>query len=104
MELFFNEELTGKNGKLQGNKVIDLENGKDVILTLDPTIQNRAEAALQDLIKKNFDFKPKAIIEKLNLRQPIYQKTAAYGHFGREEEGFGWENTDKVDELKRVLR
>lgn len=52
MELFFNEELTGKNGQLQGNKVVDLENGKDVVLTIDPTVQNRAETALQDLIKK----------------------------------------------------
>lgn len=51
-ELFFNEELTGKNGQLEGNKVIDLENGEDVILTIDPTIQNRAENVLQDLIKK----------------------------------------------------
>lgn len=51
-ELFFNEELTGKNGQLQGNKVVDLENGKDVVLTIDPTIQNRAETVLQDLIKK----------------------------------------------------
>lgn len=52
MELFFNDELTGKNGQLEGNKVVDLENGKDVVLTIDPTIQNRAETALQDLIKK----------------------------------------------------
>jgi len=52
MELFFNDELTGKNGQLEGNKVVDLENGKDVVLTIDPAIQNRAETALQDLIKK----------------------------------------------------
>ncbi len=51
-ELFFNEKLAGKNGQLQGNKVIDLENGMDIVLTIDPTIQNRAETALQDLIKK----------------------------------------------------
>jgi len=52
MELFFNNELAGKNGQLEGNKVVDLENGRDVVLTIDPTIQNRAETALQDLIKK----------------------------------------------------
>jgi len=49
-ELFFNEELSGKNGQLEGNKVVDLENGKDVVLTIDPTIQNRAETALADLV------------------------------------------------------
>jgi cell division protein FtsI/penicillin-binding protein 2 len=51
-ELFFNEELTGKNGQLEGNKVVDLQNGSDVVLTIDPTVQNRAEAALEELVKK----------------------------------------------------
>ncbi|MHB9019708.1 MAG: peptidoglycan D,D-transpeptidase FtsI family protein [Minisyncoccota bacterium] len=51
-ELFFNEELSGKNGQLQGNKVVDLENGKDVFLTIDSTVENRAEAILEELIKK----------------------------------------------------
>ena len=55
---------------------------------------NEKGESLQDLIKKNFDFKPKAIIEKLNLRQPIYQKTAAYGHFGKPD--LPWEEIIKI--------
>lgn len=57
------------------------------------------EAKILELIKSHFDFRPKAIIEALNLRRPIYQKTAAYGHFGRDDKDFTWENTDKVDLL-----
>lgn len=48
-------------------------------------------------IKKNFDLTPKGIIDTLNLRRPIYRKTASYGHFGREEQEFTWEKTDKKD-------
>lgn len=55
---------------------------------------------LQEIIAKVFDLRPAAIIEDLNLRRPIYQKTAAYGHFGRDEEEFTWEQTSKADELK----
>ena len=50
-------------------------------------------------ITKVFDLTPGGIIEALDLRRPIYKRTAVYGHFGREEEGFSWEKTDKVDEL-----
>jgi S-adenosylmethionine synthetase len=57
------------------------------------------EDAILELVKKHFDFKPKAIIEQLDLRKPIYQKTAAYGHFGRSE--FSWEKTDKAEILKQ---
>ncbi len=53
------------------------------------------------LIEKNFDLKPKAIIEQLDLRRPIYKKTAAYGHFGRNDEDFTWERTDKADSLRK---
>jgi S-adenosylmethionine synthetase len=52
------------------------------------------------LINKHFDFRPKAMIEQLNLRRPIYKKTAAYGHFGRNESTFTWEKTDKAKTLK----
>ena len=58
-----------------------------------------SDAALADLIRRTFDLRPAAIIEKLTLRAPIYQKTAAYGHFGREELGVSWEKTDMVQEL-----
>lgn len=56
---------------------------------------------MEDKIVKVFDLTPGGIIEALNLRRPIYKRTAAYGHFGREEEGFTWEKTDRVDELIR---
>ena len=52
------------------------------------------------LIRKHFDLTPIGIIERLKLRRPIYKRTAAYGHFGREEEGFTWELTDYADRLK----
>jgi S-adenosylmethionine synthetase len=51
---------------------------------------------LTQLVRKNFSLTPKGIIESLNLRRPIYQKTAAYGHFGRSEPEFTWEATDKA--------
>ena len=59
--------------------------------------RNKIEAA----VEKVFDCTPAGIIKTLNLKQPIYRKTASYGHFGRE--GFPWENTDKVNELKAAL-
>jgi S-adenosylmethionine synthetase len=55
---------------------------------------------IKEIIMSNFDLRPAAIIRDLKLRQPIYKKTAAYGHFGRHEEGFTWEKTDKADILK----
>jgi S-adenosylmethionine synthetase len=58
-----------------------------------------SEAKLTELIRKNFTLTPKAIIEQLNLRRPIYQKTAAYGHFGRTEPEFTWEATPKAAQL-----
>ncbi|MCG2698524.1 methionine adenosyltransferase domain-containing protein, partial [Candidatus Parcubacteria bacterium] len=50
---------------------------------------------------KHFDFRPKAIVDKLDLKRPIYRKTAAYGHFGRNDKDFTWENTDKAEDLKK---
>jgi S-adenosylmethionine synthetase len=52
------------------------------------------------LVKKHFDLRPKGIVHMLDLLRPIYQKTAAYGHFGREEPEFKWEATDKAAALK----
>jgi S-adenosylmethionine synthetase len=52
------------------------------------------------IIRDHFDLRPKGLIAQLNLLTPIYQKTAAYGHFGRTEDSFSWEKTDKVDVLK----
>ncbi len=59
----------------------------------------KSDAELVKLVREKFDLTPGAIIERLDLRRPIYKKTAAYGHFGREEEGFTWELTDMVDQL-----
>lgn len=59
------------------------------------------EDKIIELIKKHFDFRPKAIVDKLDLKRPIYRKTAAYGHFGRNDKDFTWENTDKAEDLKK---
>ncbi|MFH1791466.1 MAG: methionine adenosyltransferase [Candidatus Omnitrophota bacterium] len=53
------------------------------------------------IVRENFDLTPKGIINHLKLRRPIYRKTAAYGHFGRENEGFPWEEIDKAEALKK---
>jgi S-adenosylmethionine synthetase len=55
------------------------------------------------LVRDNFDLRPRGLIEMLNLRRPIYQETASYGHFGRELENLTWEKTDKVADLKKAL-
>jgi len=57
---------------------------------------------LEKIVKKVFSFKPADIIKHLNLKRPIYRKTAAYGHFGRSEPEFTWEKTDKTNELKKA--
>ncbi len=54
-------------------------------------------------IRKRFDLTPKGIIESLDLLRPIYRKTSFHGHFGRSEEEFTWERTDRVDDLRRDL-
>ena len=59
-----------------------------------------SDEKIAKLVEKHFDLRPKGIIHALNLLRPIYSKTAAYGHFGRDEPEFTWENTDKVSALK----
>jgi S-adenosylmethionine synthetase len=58
-------------------------------------------ATILDLVRENFDLRPAALVEHLDLRRPRYRKTAAYGHFGRAEPEFTWERTDKADALRR---
>ena len=58
---------------------------------------------IQEAVRKVFDLRPAAIVDELDLLRPIYSKTAAYGHFGREDDDFTWEHTNKVDELKRAI-
>jgi S-adenosylmethionine synthetase len=59
-----------------------------------------SDEKLAELVNELFDLRPKGIIQMLDLLRPIYQKTAAYGHFGREEPEFTWERTDKVQVLR----
>ncbi|HKB23447.1 MAG TPA: methionine adenosyltransferase [Methylomirabilota bacterium] len=59
---------------------------------------------LEGLVRRHFDFTPAGIIKYLDLRRPIYQKTAAYGHFGRSEPDFTWERTDRVKDLRDDAR
>jgi S-adenosylmethionine synthetase len=58
------------------------------------------EPKLEEVVRRQFDFRPRAIIEYLDLRRPIYRKTAAYGHFGRSEPEFTWEKTNRVKDLR----
>lgn len=62
-----------------------------------------SEAKIESCVKELFDLSPKGIIESLDLLRPIYRKTAAYGHFGREDFDFTWEKTDRVDAIKSYL-
>ena len=62
-----------------------------------------SEDKIESCVKELFDLSPKGIIESLDLLRPIYRKTATYGHFGREIDGFSWEKTNRVDEIKKYL-
>ena len=55
---------------------------------------------IEELVKEQFDLRPGAIIRDLDLQRPIYSKTAAYGHFGRDDHDFTWERTDKAEALR----
>jgi S-adenosylmethionine synthetase len=59
-----------------------------------------SDEKIAELVNAHFDLRPKGIIQMLDLLRPIYQKTAAYGHFGREEPEFTWERTDKAAALR----
>ena len=61
-------------------------------------------AKITKIIRQHFDLTPQGIISMLNLKRPIYRRTAAYGHFGREEEGFTWEKTDMAAKLKAAAK
>lgn len=58
---------------------------------------------IKKAVDELFDFRPAAIVKQLDLRRPIYKKTAAYGHFGREDADFTWEQTDRVEALRAYL-
>jgi S-adenosylmethionine synthetase len=59
-------------------------------------------ARIEALVREHFDLRPAAILRDLDLRRPIYARTAAYGHFGREDRDFTWERTDKADALREA--
>ena len=61
-----------------------------------------SENALANLVRNNFDLTPRGIMQELDLRRPIYHATAAYGHFGRDEDGFSWETADKAEALRNA--
>jgi S-adenosylmethionine synthetase len=61
-----------------------------------------SDARIVELVHAHFDLRPKGIIRMLDLLRPIYRKTAAYGHFGRDEPEFTWEATDKVEALREA--
>ena len=63
-----------------------------------------SDEKIAELVKEHFDLRPKGIVQMLDLLRPIYSKTAAYGHFGREEPEFTWERTDKAAELRESAR
>ena len=62
-----------------------------------------ADEKIAAAVQEVFDLRPRAIIQHLDLLRPIYRKTAAYGHFGREDADFTWEKTDKVEALKSAI-
>lgn len=66
--------------------------------------ETAAVEKIEQAVRKVFDLRPRAIIEQLDLRKPIFKKTAAYGHFGREDQGFQWEKTNRVEELKQAIQ
>ncbi|MEK9807557.1 MAG: methionine adenosyltransferase domain-containing protein, partial [Halieaceae bacterium] len=61
------------------------------------------EAVIVRLVRDHFDLRPKGIIEMLDLKKPIYRKTASYGHFGRDDQDFPWELTDRAEELRKAV-
>lgn len=63
----------------------------------------KTDEEISDIVNKVFDLRPSAIINRLDLRKPIYKNVAAYGHMGREDLGVSWENTDMVDEIKKYM-
>ncbi len=63
----------------------------------------KSDDEISEIVNKVFDLRPSAIIDKLDLRKPIYQQVAAYGHMGREDLGVSWEKTDMVDEIKKYM-
>ena len=86
-----------KDGLLNGKKMHSLNYDEELKIKK----VKISEKNIVDLVRESFDLTPAGIIEKLKLRRPIYRQTAAYGHFGRSEEGFTWEEINMADVLKK---
>jgi len=64
--------------------------------------EGMTQERIEELVREHFDLRPAAILRDLDLRRPIYEKTAAYGHFGRDDRDFTWERTDKAEALRQA--
>ncbi len=71
-----------------------------LVETFGTEAEGLTQERIEELVQEHFDLRPGAILRDLDLRRPIYQKTAAYGHFGRDDKDFTWERTDKADTLR----
>ncbi|MEA1996650.1 MAG: methionine adenosyltransferase domain-containing protein, partial [Gemmatimonadota bacterium] len=74
-----------------------------VSIYIDSFHSTQPTAMIVEAVRKVFSLKPAAIIETLDLLRPIYEPTAAYGHFGRTEDTFTWERTDRIEELQEAV-
>jgi S-adenosylmethionine synthetase len=73
-----------------------------LIDTFGTEAEGMSQHRIEQLVREHFDLRPAAILRDLDLRRPIYEKTAAYGHFGRDDRDFTWERTDKADGLREA--
>jgi S-adenosylmethionine synthetase len=88
-----------KRCEVQVSYAIGVAQPTSVMVTTQGT-GKMSDEKLSQLVLQHFDLRPKGIIQMLDLLRPIYEKTAAYGHFGREEPEFTWERTDKAAALR----
>ena len=109
MSFCLNEDGSMKDGKTVGKHLFQMEG---IFLDLTdrtlshpkvPFSHEDRGGKFANIVKEEFDLRPRGLIEMLDLKRPIYQKTAAYGHFGRDDIDLPWEKTDKLDVLKKYL-
>jgi S-adenosylmethionine synthetase len=72
------------------------------VQTFDTEAPGLTPRRIEELVREHFDLRPAAILRDLDLRRPIYAKTAAYGHFGRDDRDFTWERTDRAAALRKA--
>ena len=96
-------QIEGPKGKLQW------EHRREVAVKFDDAkkqivVERMNDERLARAFREHFGLKPREIIDALDLRKPIYMRTAAFGHFGRSDAGFTWERTDKAEALRKAVR